>query len=323
MTTPRRQFWCDLAIALSLAAGVVAALIWWGGGLSVREHPVALVVTVGTLATLCWRLIGSREWLLAGAQWLQQGKSWVSLYELSDVTVNGSDISFADSAGRSVHSLDLTLAQRNQRLWDLVYNGIAASMRTGALVLDETAALLLVLPPPTAPTAPTAGDEVASAALAEPAPHPVNPIPWRIGAGLSALAAGFFGVIAVGTFAAPEPELPTRMGFFFAALALILAMMAAGAGRVLRLCRTDPTVVAGLLGPERWWSTPAFVVNGLLIAVAGVAVLDSAPPIGAVMTFGGVVAPVWQVLLSRRSRGESGLPGRHAHEAGTEASPPQ
>lgn len=319
VTTSQRQFWRDLAIAVSLA-GVVAALIWWGSGLSVREHPVTLAITVGALATLCWWLIGSREWLLAGARWLQQGKSWVSLYELSDVTVNGGDISFTDSAGRSVHRLDLALAQRNQRLWDLVYNGIAASVHTGILVPDRTAALLLVLP---TPTAPTAGDEVGSAALAEPVAHPINPMPWRIGAGLGALAAGIFGVIAVSAFVAPNPELPTRMGFFFAALAVILAMMAAGAWRVLRLRRSDPTVLAGPLSPERWWSTPVLVVNGLLIAVAGVAVLDSAPPIGVIMTFCGVVAPVWQVLLSRRSRRDSSLPGSHAYGAGTETSPPQ
>lgn len=321
VTTSRREFCRDVAIAL-LLAGVVAALIWWGRGLTIGDHPVALAGTVGALTVLCWMWLGTREWLLAGARWVQHGKSWVSLYELTDVTADGvTGISLVDAAGRCIHRLDLTLAQRNQRLWDLVYNGIVAGIRAGTVVPDDTTALFLDLTPSPMPAA--GGGDVGSDPVAEPPPRPINPTPWWIGALLTTLAAGFFGVVAVSAFVAPDPDLPTRMGVFFGALALILAMGAAGAWAVLRRSRTDPTALTTSLGPERWWSTPAFVVLCLLLTVAGVAVLDSALPVGVVMTVGGVVAPAWKLLESYRDRREGDPAGRGAHDAGPESWSPQ
>ncbi|MBW0010950.1 MAG: hypothetical protein JO063_12700 [Pseudonocardiales bacterium] len=62
----------------------------------------------------------SKSWLAAGATWLQNGDVWVDVYELVtiDVEVSGAKLrlQLADSASRTIGSLSLADAQRNQAL---------------------------------------------------------------------------------------------------------------------------------------------------------------------------------------------------------------
>jgi hypothetical protein len=62
--------------------------------------------------------IGRAQWVLAGARWLQNGKAWVSLYDLAEVKVGagggGQTFTLTDSSGRTVSYLKLWPIQNNQ-----------------------------------------------------------------------------------------------------------------------------------------------------------------------------------------------------------------
>ena len=77
----------------------------------------------------------SGTWIAAGATWLQNGKRWVNIYELTEIRIKASGtnhmLRLTDSAGRTIGSLKLMAVQRNPKLWDLVYNGILHSVATG------------------------------------------------------------------------------------------------------------------------------------------------------------------------------------------------
>lgn len=70
----------------------------------------------------------------AGAEWLKHGKSWVRLYELTDIEVkhrgNDMHLDLTDDAGRTIMSKLIDL-QKDQHLWDLIYNGILHSVIAG------------------------------------------------------------------------------------------------------------------------------------------------------------------------------------------------
>lgn len=70
----------------------------------------------------------------AGAEWLKHGKSWVRLYELTDIDAkhrgNDMHVDLTDDAGRTVKCKLIDL-QKDQHLWDLVYNGILHSVIAG------------------------------------------------------------------------------------------------------------------------------------------------------------------------------------------------
>lgn len=78
--------------------------------------------------------IFSNMWIAAGATWLQNGKRWVDLYRLTDVNIKAAGanhmLRLKDGVGREV-SVKLDAVQRNQDLWDLVYNGILHAVVTG------------------------------------------------------------------------------------------------------------------------------------------------------------------------------------------------
>lgn len=75
-----------------------------------------------------------------GAEWLQVGKTWVRLYELTKITAkhrsSAIHIDFEDSAGREVlvQADDL---QNNREMWDLVYNGILHSVIGGGATTNS------------------------------------------------------------------------------------------------------------------------------------------------------------------------------------------
>lgn len=69
-----------------------------------------------------------------GAEWLKVGKSWVRLYELTEIKArhrsNAIHLDFVDSTGRKVmvKSDDI---QEDRDMWDLVYNGVLHSVIAG------------------------------------------------------------------------------------------------------------------------------------------------------------------------------------------------
>jgi hypothetical protein len=92
-----------------------------------------LAVALGPL--FC--LFQPRDRLAAGAEWLRVGRTHLRVYELVSVKVTGTasgvswSLDLKDAKGADV-ALSLFLIQRNPRLWDLVYNGIRYSVRSGA-----------------------------------------------------------------------------------------------------------------------------------------------------------------------------------------------
>jgi hypothetical protein len=89
-------------------------------------------------------------WIACGATWLQNGKRWVSIYELTEVRIKASGtnhmLRLTDSAGRTIGSLKLIAVQRNPKLWDLVYNGIQHSVATGKATPPSGTRKILRLP---------------------------------------------------------------------------------------------------------------------------------------------------------------------------------
>ncbi len=90
----------------------------------------------------------------AGAEWLQQGKTWVRLYELTEVKArarsNAIHLDLTDSDGRwvKINSSDI---QEDRDMWDLVYNGILHSVIAGGATTNGMLHSALKIPRP-APT---------------------------------------------------------------------------------------------------------------------------------------------------------------------------
>lgn len=68
------------------------------------------------------------------AEWLQVGKSWVRLYELTEITAKHRNsaihLDFKDSAGREVQ-VQADDLQKSREMWYFVYNGILHSVIAG------------------------------------------------------------------------------------------------------------------------------------------------------------------------------------------------
>ncbi|MGJ7909169.1 hypothetical protein ACOQFL_22135 [Actinopolyspora sp. H202] len=67
----------------------------------------------------------------AGAEWLKVGRTWVLLYELTEIKVRHRGMSMhldlKDSGGRSVQT-KVDEIQKDRDMWDLVYNGLLHSV---------------------------------------------------------------------------------------------------------------------------------------------------------------------------------------------------
>jgi hypothetical protein len=87
-----------------------------------------------------------RDRVLAGSQWVQTRKEWVSTYELTRIRSTNVGLQRAmkleDNHG---HKLVLVLrhAQKNTKLWDLVYNGIVHSVASGDCDISKAARRIL------------------------------------------------------------------------------------------------------------------------------------------------------------------------------------
>ncbi|MGH3720730.1 MAG: hypothetical protein ACRDRI_18165 [Pseudonocardiaceae bacterium] len=92
----------------------------------------------------------SKNWLAAGATWLQNGDVWVDVYELVSIDIKAGgaklNLRLTDSAGRTIGALSLADAQRNHALWDLVYNGILHSVANGKADPPTNVRTILKLP---------------------------------------------------------------------------------------------------------------------------------------------------------------------------------
>lgn len=88
----------------------------------------------------------SRHRVLAGFQWVQTRKKWVSTYELTRIRSTNIGLQRAmkldDSHG---HTLVLVLrhAQKNIELWDVVYDGIVHSVASGDCDISKAARRIL------------------------------------------------------------------------------------------------------------------------------------------------------------------------------------
>lgn len=87
----------------------------------------------------------------AGADWLKIGRTWVLLYELTDIKVRhrgaSMHLDLKDSGGRSVQ-VRVDELQEDRDLWDLVYNGLAHSVIVNGATTNYAAHSLLQVPEP-------------------------------------------------------------------------------------------------------------------------------------------------------------------------------
>lgn len=94
----------------------------------------------GMVAALLYWQTAREGWLAAGADWVQVGDRWVETYALTEIrtTVVGlrQALTLRDSTNRQL-TLPLQAVQGNQPMWDLVYNGLLASITDGATVSNS------------------------------------------------------------------------------------------------------------------------------------------------------------------------------------------
>ncbi|OBJ73202.1 hypothetical protein A5643_00490 [Mycobacterium sp. 1274756.6] len=263
---------------------------------------------------------GSREWLVAGVLWLQKDNVWVSLYELTDVSVSagggGQIFTLTDSAGRTVSSVNVRQMQRHQLLWDLVYNGMLYSTVNGQLRPGASARRFFSLPAGPAASMRSIEDfarigEGGRPTRAEPVIGRDEVNIKRRGANIRLAILGgmaaFFGFVAL--VLVPDPEL--RPGsLFLIPLTLVLATWAA-MGYYLRYDR-GPLSRNKKGGLRRVPQTPVIIVMGLLLSLCGGFIFADNVFVGSVMGGGGLVVAVGQVRRALAGCEERAPAGRHA-----------
>lgn len=137
-------------IIMFLALGVI---VWLKGGgfLGWTQYwPMWLVMVIAPLfAALTVR--GDR--CAAGAEWLRHGKTWVRLYELTQITLRryayDMELHLTDRGNRTVE-VSTELLQHDRLVWDLTYNGLLHSTVNGAAVTTAAREALHLPANPTA-----------------------------------------------------------------------------------------------------------------------------------------------------------------------------
>lgn len=130
-------------VVVAVGAGLLQGSEDWSSAWWLWLFPLAAGILIGTTVRVnnCY----------AGADWFSNGKAWVSTYELTSIEVktpaNYRELKLADSSGRSVE-VQLMVAQENQRLWDLVYNGILHSVTSGNADINALARKSFRIPSP-------------------------------------------------------------------------------------------------------------------------------------------------------------------------------
>lgn len=140
-------WWLAPASAAALCALTMVIFSLMGEGGSWAKDPFAW----GLLAVL-FVVTLLREWsvrLVAGADWLRVNRQWVDTYQLSRITLRGVwfgwMLRLRDADGRRVRTY-ITDLEANPKLWALVHNGLAHSVRSGAEVNNLAAGMLRLRP---------------------------------------------------------------------------------------------------------------------------------------------------------------------------------
>lgn len=310
-------------VAVIFGAFLAIGMIRWDG--PTRDAVIFALVAIPFIALVCrfFYVSGSRRWLVAGALWLQKDNVWVSLYELTDVTISagggGQVFTLVDSSGRTLSSLNVWQLQRHQLMWDLVYNGMLYSAVYGQL--RPAASVQRFFSLPTGPVAPMRSIE--DFARIGDGGRPVGA--ERVGDGdevnvkrrganlqftLLGAMAMFFGL--VGLVLIPDPEL--RPGsLFLIPLSLVLAMWTA-MGYYVRYDR-GPLSRNKKGELRRVPQTPVIIVSGLLLMLGGAFVLADNAFVGLAIFGGGLAAAIGQMRRALAARRERRAPaGRHAAE---------
>ncbi|MHA6798302.1 hypothetical protein [Bounagaea algeriensis] len=145
----QHDYRCDVGLAVVLIPLYAVVL---GGLIAVNPGwPWWLMLLLAPF--LGWELYATRGLhCSAGAEWLQTPKGWVRLYELRAVKYTFRGVNDAlrleDAGGRTVE-LPTADVLGNQRLWDLVYNGIRHSTVLGGATTNAMARKALEIPPAT------------------------------------------------------------------------------------------------------------------------------------------------------------------------------
>ncbi|WP_216212492.1 hypothetical protein [Amycolatopsis aidingensis] len=113
-------------------AVVLLSLINWDVSWLVRTWYLTLPLML-FFAGIVYRQ-ASKDWLAAGATWFQHRTAWVDLYELTEIEIGAAGaktmLRMRNASGQNVH-VALNDLQKNQAMWDLVYNGILHSVVIG------------------------------------------------------------------------------------------------------------------------------------------------------------------------------------------------
>lgn len=156
---PARVRLASAAVDSGLYALMLGALFGWGVWTDWIPLWLAVVLwlgIVGLIVLWCWFATDVTPELVAGADWVGRSTLWVPLYELTrleaETARNGDGDEIPGTVALALwHGpekailLDIALLQSNPALWDLVYQGVIASIAAGA-ELTEDARQALRLP---------------------------------------------------------------------------------------------------------------------------------------------------------------------------------
>lgn len=134
-------YWVPVLIVLYIARGLLTnwSAFWW------TTVPFAVVIVYSLAAYFAF----TRQYA-AGAEWVATKTKWVLTYELKSVKAyaaqtGGPNLQLADGDGRELE-IAFSALHQNQRLCDLVYNGILHSVVASGAKTNDLAEELLKLP---------------------------------------------------------------------------------------------------------------------------------------------------------------------------------
>ena len=133
--------------ALAFAFLLVVCLLFAGSDAVTLWFMWLIYIVTGALVALA----AHKDWIAAGAGWLQNRNTWVNTYELVEVKIGAASASqtlkLKDLAGQYTE-VKLRDAQENPDLWDLVYNGMLHSAVNGKVNVSPGHRKILGLPEP-------------------------------------------------------------------------------------------------------------------------------------------------------------------------------
>lgn len=148
---PARVRLAGAALESGLYALIGGAVLGWAAWTDWMPPWLAVVVWLGIVGLMVlWRSLDAdvSPPVLAGADWVGRSTLWVPLYELTRLGADTARNQDGDELPGTVAlslwhgpdeaiSLDMALLQSNPALWDLVYQGLLASIAAGAELTDN------------------------------------------------------------------------------------------------------------------------------------------------------------------------------------------